>query len=153
MPKYFKSICDNRRAGHDYSILETFQAGIVLEGTEVKSSRQGKVNLKDSFGRIENGGVWIYGMHITPYKEGNRYNPEETRPRKLLLTESEIKKITGRVAEKGLTIVPLKMYFSGNWAKLEIGIAKAKKTYEKRDVKRLKDLDKEAEREFKLRNE
>jgi len=151
MPKYFKLISDNRRANFEYNILETFQAGIVLEGTEVKSARSGKVNLKDSFGMAENGGIWIYGMHITPYKMGNRNNPPEMRPRKLLLNLQEMKKITGRVAEKGLTIVPLKMYFSGNWAKLEIGIAKAKKLHEKRDIKRLKDLNKEAEREFKER--
>jgi SsrA-binding protein len=100
---------------------------------------------------VEKGAIYIYGMHINAYKQGNQFNVEETRPRKLLLKLQEIKKITGRVAEKGLTIVPLRMYFSGNWAKLEIGIAKAKKTYEKRDVKKMKDLDKEAERDYKER--
>ena len=149
--KYYKIIHDNRKARHDYEILDTLQAGIVLVGTEVKSARQGKVNLKDSFCRFQGAECWIYGMQITAYERGNRYNQPEVRPRKLLLKEQELKKIGGRVAEKGLTIVPLKMYFSGNWAKLEIAVAKAKKLYQKRDVKRDRDLEREAERDYKER--
>lgn len=125
--RYFKVVAENRKARHDYNILETYQAGIVLKGTEVKSVRIGRVNLKDSFGRVEKGDIWLYGMHVSPYEFGRRYAAAPLRPRKLLLKKSELRKLIGRVAEKGLTLVPLKLYLSGDWVKVDLGLAKAKK--------------------------
>ncbi|MFC1560251.1 SsrA-binding protein SmpB, partial [Candidatus Margulisiibacteriota bacterium] len=107
---YRKVVSENRKARHEYAILETYQAGIALAGTEVKSVRNGKVNLKDSFGRVEHGEIWLYNAHISPYEKGSIYNLDPKRPRKLLLKKQELKKLIGKVSEKGLTLVPLKMY-------------------------------------------
>ena len=147
MAKYFKPIAENRKARFDYNILETFKAGLVLNGSEVKSLRLGRVNLKDSFGRVEKGEVWIYGMHISPYQKEEKLSP--TRPRKTLLKKKELVKLIGKVAERGLTLVPLKLFFDGNWAKIELGLAKAKRKYEKREALRRKEAKREIEKAFK----
>ena len=128
----FKIAADNRRARHEYEILDVFEVGVVLAGTEVKSVRQGKANLQDSFARIEEGELWLYNCHISPYDHGNRFNHEPTRRRKLLMHSKEISKLKSRVQEKGLTIVPLKLYFKGNWAKVDIALARGKQLYDKR---------------------
>lgn len=144
--RYFKVIADNRKARFDFNILETYKAGLVLEGSEVKSIRLGKVNLGESFGRIDREEVWIYGMHISPYK-GAKFDP--IRPRKVLLKKRELVKLIGKVSEKGLTLVPLKIYFDGNWAKIELGLAKAKKKYEKRETLRTREAKREIAQAFK----
>jgi SsrA-binding protein len=149
MAKYFKVIADNRKARFDFQILATYKAGLVLSGSEVKSIREGKVNLKESFGRIEHEEVWIYGMHINPYKRADRNKLDPLRPRKVLLQKRELVKLIGKVAEKGLTLVPLKIFFDGNWAKVELGLAKAKKKYEKREVIRTREVKREIEKAFK----
>lgn len=146
MAKYFKLIAENRKARFDYNILETYKAGLVLEGSEVKSIRLGRVNLKDSFGRVEKEEVWVYGLHISPYQNA-KLNP--LRPRKALLQKRELVKLTGKVAEKGLTLVPLKVFFDGNWAKIELGLAKAKRKYEKREKIRDREAQREIETVFK----
>ena len=137
-----KMIANNKKAYHDYFILDTYEAGIALAGTEVKSLRMGKCSIKESFIRIEDGEVFIYGMHISPYEKGNIFNKDPLRVRKLLLHKSEINKL----------IVPLKVYFSKSLVKVEIGLAKGKKLYDKRDDIAKKDQKREAEREFKIRN-
>ena len=147
-----KLVANNKKAYHDYFILETFEAGIALAGTEVKSLRMGKCSVKESFIRIDNGEVYIYGMHISPYEKGNLFNRDPLRPRKLLMHGYEIKKIAGKVAEKGLTIVPTKVYFKNSLAKVEIALARGKKLYDKREDIAKKDQRREAEREFKVRN-
>jgi len=144
--KYFKLIADNRKARHEFTILDVYKAGLILKGSEVKSIRQGRVNLKESFGRVENEEVFIYGMHITPYQNSTE-NP--TRPRKVLLKKREQVKLIGKVAEKGLTLVPLKLYFDGNWAKIELALAKAKKKYEKRETIKRREAQREIENAFK----
>lgn len=149
MKKYCKIAAENRKARFDYNIIETCKAGLVLEGSEVKSIRLGRVNLKDSFGREEKEEVWIYGMHISPYPAADRRKIDPTRPRKVLLKKRELVKLIGRAAEKGLTLVPLKIFFDGNWAKIELGLAKAKKKYEKREAIRRKEAKKEIEKAFK----
>ena len=143
---YRKVLAENRKARHDYSIIETFQAGIALVGTEVKSVRAGKVNLKDSFGRVEHGEIWLYNMHIGPYEKGSIYNLEPKRRRKLLLTRREIKNLIGRTSEKGLTLVPLKLYAFKNWIKVDLALAKPKKMYEKRETLKRKEAEREIER-------
>ncbi len=147
-----KLIANNKKAYHDYFILEQYEAGIELFGTEVKSLRMGKCSVKESYIRIENGEVIIYGMHISPYEKGNIFNKDPLRPRKLLLHRSEINKMMGKLKEKGLTIVPLKVYFKGSLVKVEIGMAKGKKLYDKRQDIAKKDAKREAERDFKVRN-
>jgi SsrA-binding protein len=147
MKKFFKVAAENRKARFDYNILETFKAGLVLNGSEVKSIRLGRVNLKDSFGRVERGEVWIYGLHISPYQKEERLSP--TRPRKVLLKKKELLKLIGKVAERGLTLVPLKLFFDGNWAKIELGLAKAKRKYEKREALRRKAVKREIEKALK----
>lgn len=149
MAKYHKVIAENRKARFDYNILESYKAGLILEGFEVKSLRLGKVNLKDSFGRVEKSEVWIYGMHISPYKTADRSQINPTRPRKALLKKRELVKLIGKVSEKGLTLVPLRIFFEGNWAKVELGLAKAKKKYEKREAIRRKEAKREIEKAFK----
>ena len=129
-----KIICENRKARHEYFIEETYEVGIALKGTEVKSLRQGKGNLKDSYASIEDGEVYLYNCHISPYTHGNILNHEPLRKRKLLLHKREIKKLYGKTEERGLTLVPLKMYFSRGVAKLELAVAKGKKTYDKRET-------------------
>ncbi|MFC1768108.1 SsrA-binding protein SmpB [Candidatus Margulisiibacteriota bacterium] len=148
---YRKVVSENRKARHEYAILETYQAGIALAGTEVKSVRNGKVNLKDSFGRVEHGEIWLYNAHISPYEKGSIYNLDPKRPRKLLLKKQELKKLIGKVSEKGLTLVPLKMYIRGNWVKVDLAVAKPKKQYEKRDTIKKKESDREIERGLSLR--
>ncbi len=147
-----KMIANNKKAYHDYFILDTYEAGIALAGTEVKSLRMGKCSIKESFIRIEDGEVFIYGMHISPYEKGNIFNKDPLRVRKLLLHKSEINKLIGKTKEKGMAIVPLKGYFSKSLVKVEIGLAKGKKLYDKRDDIAKKDQKREAEREFKIRN-
>ena len=150
--KQEKLIANNKKAYHDYFILDTYEAGISLAGTEVKSLRMGKCSIKEAFIRIENGEVFIYGMNISPYKKGNLFNKDPLRVRKLLLHRSEIQKILGKTKEKGMAVVPLKVYFHGGLVKVEIGLAKGKKLYDKRDDIAKKDQKREAEREFKVRN-
>lgn len=142
-------IANNKKAYHDYFILEKYEAGIVLSGTEVKSLRMGKCSVKEAFIRIENGEMYLYGMHISPYEKGNIFNKDPLRVRKLLLHKKEIEKIYGKMREKGITVVPLKVYFSGSLAKVEIGLAKGKKLYDKREDIARKDQNREAQREWK----
>mgnify|MGYP002555024097 CR=1 FL=1 len=125
-------IADNRKARHDFNIHETYEAGIALTGTEIKSIRQGKLNLKDSFCRIDKGELLLYGVHISPYEQGNRFNHEPERTRKLLMHKSEINKLIGKVQTKGYSLVPISLYFKGSLVKLELGIGKGKKLYDKR---------------------
>lgn len=147
-----KLIANNKKAYHDYFILDKFEAGISLHGTEVKSLRMGKCSIKEAFVRIENGEVFIYGMHISPYEKGNIFNKDPLRVRKLLLHKSEINKLIGKTKEKGITIMPLRVYFKGSLVKVEIGIAKGKKLYDKRQDIAKKDQQREAQRDFKVRN-
>ena len=147
-----KLIANNKKAYHDYFIEDTWETGISLHGTEVKSLRMGKCSIKESFVRIEKGEVFVYGMHISPYEKGNIFNRAPLRVRKLLLHRSEINKIVGKIAEKGYTLVPLKVYFKGSLVKVEIGLAKGKKLYDKRADIAKKDIQREAEKEFKVRN-
>ena len=147
-----KLIANNKKAYHDYFIEETYEAGIALHGTEVKSLRMGKCSIKESFVRIENEEVYIYGMHISPYEKGNIFNRDPLRVKKLLLHKSEIRKMKGKIAEKGYTLVPLKVYFNRSLVKVEIGLAKGKKLYDKRQDIAKKDQRREAERDFKVRN-
>lgn len=132
MAENIKTIVTNRKARHEYHILETYEAGIKLQGTEVKSIRAGRVNFKDSFAIIENGEVWLYNMHISPYEFGNRFNHEADRKRKLLMHKNEIRKLIGKIKEQGLTLIPLKLYFNRQWVKVELALAKGKKLYDKR---------------------
>lgn len=147
-----KLIANNKKAYHDYFILETYEAGISLAGTEVKSMRMGKCSIKESFIRIENGEVFVYGMHISPYEKGNIFNKDPLRVRKLLLHKQEINKLLGKMKEKGMTLVPLKVYLKGSLVKVEIGLAKGKKLYDKRADIAKKDQAREAQRDFKIRN-
>ena len=146
-----KLIANNKKAYHDYFILEKYEAGIVLHGTEVKSLRMGKCSIKEAFIRVEAGEMYIYGMHISPYEKGNIFNKDPLRVRKLLLHKNEINKIFGKMKEQGITVVPLQVYFSGSIVKVEIGLAKGKKLYDKRDDIAKKDQRREAQREFKER--
>ena len=146
-----KLIANNKKAYHDYFILETYEAGISLAGTEVKSMRMGKCSIKESFIRIENGEVFVYGMHISPYEKGNIFNKDPLRVRKLLLHRQEINKLLGKMKEKGMTLVPLKVYLKGSLVKVEIGLAKGKKLYDKRADIAKKDQAREAQRDFKIR--
>ena len=154
MPKKtgIRLIANNKKAFHDYFIEDTYEAGIALAGTEVKALRTGKCSIKESFVRVENGEVFIYGMHISPYEKGNIFNKDPLRVRKLLLHRHEINKIEGKLKEKGLTLVPLKVYFKDSLAKVEIGVARVKKLYDKRQDIAKKDQKREAERDFKIRN-
>lgn len=147
-----KLIANNKKAYHDYFILETYEAGIALHGTEVKSLRMGKCSIKEAFVRVENEEVYVYGMHISPYEKGNIFNKDPLRVRKLLLHKSEIRKLLGKTKEKGMTLVPLKVYFKDSLVKVEIGLAKGKKLYDKRQDIAKKDQQREAQRDFKVRN-
>ena len=148
-----KLIANNKKAYHDYFIEESYEAGIALHGTEVKSMRQGKCSIKESFIRIENGEVYVYGMHVSPYEKGNIFNKDPLRVKKLLLHKYEINKLSGKVAEKGLTLVPLQVYFKEGKVKVEIGLARGKKLYDKRQDIARKDQRREAEKEFKVKNQ
>ena len=147
-----KLVANNKKAYHDYFIEEKYEAGIVLHGTEVKSMRMGKCSIKEAFIRIENGEVYAYGMHISPYEKGNIFNKDPLRPKKLLLHKQQIRKLIGSSAEKGYTLVPLQVYFKDGRAKIEIGLARGKKLYDKRQDIAKKDMNREALKEFKVRN-
>lgn len=134
-----KLIAKNPVARHDYSIVDTIEAGIVLTGTEIKSIRSGKVNLKDSYASIENAEVYIHSMHISPYEHGNIFNKDPMRDRKLLLNKQEIRKLIGQIKQKGYTLVPISLYFKGSFVKVELGIGKGKKLYDKREDLKKKD--------------
>ena len=146
-----KLVANNKKAYHDYFIEEKYEAGIVLHGTEVKSMRMGKCSIKEAFIRIENGEVYAYGMHISPYEKGNIFNKDPLRPKKLLLHKQQIRKLIGSRAEKGYTLVPLQVYFRDGRAKIEIGLARGKKLYDKRQDIAKKDQMREAEKELKVR--
>ena len=147
-----KLISNNKKAYHDFFIDDTFEAGVSLHGTEVKSLRMGKCSIKEAFVRIENGEVFVYGMHISPYEKGNIFNKDPLRVKKLLMHRYEINKLMGKIKEKGFTLVPLKVYFKGSLVKVEIGLASGKKLYDKREDIAKKDQRREAEKEFKIRN-
>lgn len=147
-----KLIANNKKAFHDYFIEDKYEAGIALFGTEIKSLRMGKCSVKESYIRIENGEAFIYGMHISPYEKGNIFNKDPLRTRKLLLHKQEIRKLNGKLTEQGYTVVPLQVYLKGSLVKVEIGLAKGKKLYDKRQDIARKDARREAEREFKVRN-
>lgn len=147
-----KLIANNKKAYFDYFIEDKYEAGIELFGTEVKSLRMGKCSVKESFIRIEHGEVYVYGMHISPYEKGNIFNKDPMRVRKLLLHKREIMKLSGEIAQKGYTLVPLSVYLKGSLVKVEIGLAKGKKLYDKRETLAKKDQRREAEKEFKIRN-
>ena len=149
MPKYFKLIADNRKARHDFDVIEVYKAGIVLKGSEVKSIRLGRVNLKDSFGKVERGEIWLWNMHITPYTKSRTGDLDPTRTRKLLLSTGEVNKVIGKAGQKGYTLIPLKIYFDGDWAKVDLGLCKARKTYEKRAVIKERDIKRETEKELR----
>lgn len=144
-----KVLAQNKKANHDYFIDEVYEAGIVLFGTEVKSVRMGKVNLKDSFARIENNEVFLYNMHISPYEKGNIFNKDPLRTRKLLLNRREINKLTGYVTQKGYTLVPLRVYLKHGLVKIELAVARGKKLYDKREDIAKRDAKREIERHFK----
>lgn len=145
-------LATNRKAFRDYHIAERFEAGISLLGTEVKSLREGRANLKESYCRPRNGEIWLLECHISPYHHGTAFNHEPTRPRRLLLNRREINKLSGAVTEKGFTIVPLRFYLKGPYIKIEIALAKGKHFYDKRETKRRKDIDRETERAMKERD-
>ena len=148
-----KLVANNKKAYHDYFIEEKYECGIALHGTEVKSLRMGKCSIKEAFIRIENAEVFVYGMHISPYEKGNIFNKDPLRVKKLLLHREEIRKIERKIAEKGFTLVPLQVYFKGSLVKVEIGIAKGKKLYDKRQDIAKKDQKREAQREFKSKSQ
>lgn len=147
-----KLVANNKKAYHDFFIDEKYEAGLALHGTEVKSLRMGKCSVKEGFIRIENGEAWVYGMNISPYEKGNIFNKDPLRPKKLLLHKAEISKLAGKIAEKGYTLVPLQVYFKQGKAKLELGLARGKKLYDKRQDIAKKDARRETEREFKIKN-
>ena len=147
-----KMVANNKKAYHDYFILDKIETGIALHGTEVKSLRMGKCSIKEAFVRIEKGEVIIYGMHISPYEKGNIFNKDPLRPKKLLMHKSEIRKLVGKIAEQGYTLVPVEVYFKGSLVKVQIALAKGKKLYDKRQDIVRKDMRREAERDFKIRN-
>jgi len=144
-----KIITENRKARHDYTILDAYEAGIALTGTEVKSLRAGRVNLKESFALVKDGEMYIEGMHISSYEQGNRFNPDPLRRRKLLLHKRQIRKLYGQVKQEGLTLIPLKLYFVRGRVKVELALCKGKKLYDKRDAVAAKDAKREMERDYK----
>ena len=145
-------IANNKKAFHDYFIDDTYEAGVELFGTEVKSLRNGKCSIKEAFIRIEKGEVYVYGMHVSPYEKGNIFNKDPLRVKKLLLHRYEIQKLEGKIAQKGYTLVPLKVYFKGSLVKVEVGLARGKKLYDKRQDIAKKDQKREAQRELKIKN-
>jgi SsrA-binding protein len=146
-----KIICINKKASHEYFVEAKYEAGLVLRGTEVKSLREGRANLKESYAKPKDGEVFLYNCHISPYSHGNQLNHDPVRPRKLLLHKREIRKLIGKVAERGYTLVPLSLYFTGGKAKLELGLAKGKKLHDKRQAMKERDANREMERVFKQR--
>ncbi len=145
-----KIISTNRKAFHDFHIFDKYEAGIVLCGTEIKSIRKGGVNLKDSFVKIDNGEAWLYNCHISPYEQGNRYNHEAERVRKLLLHKKEILKMLGKIKKEGYAVVPLELFFQNGWAKVEIALAKGKKLHDKRDAIKEKVQKRDIQRAVKI---
>ena len=145
-------VSENRKALHDYHILETFEAGVVLQGTEVKSIREGRVNLRDSFARVDNGEVWLANVHISPYSHAGYAHHEERRQRKLLLHKHEINKLTGLVREKGLTLVPLQLYFKNGRLKASLALVKGKQAHDKREAIRRREVDRETRAAVKARS-
>ena len=152
MKDHIKMVANNKKAYHDYFIDDKYEAGIELFGTEVKSVRMGKCSVKEAFVKIDNGQVYVYGMHISPYEKGNIFNKDPLRVRKLLLHKSEIMKLNGKITQKGYTLVPLQVYFKGSLVKVEIGLAKGKKLYDKRADLAKKDQRRELEKDFKVKN-
>ncbi|HJA71427.1 MAG TPA: SsrA-binding protein SmpB [Candidatus Lachnoclostridium stercoravium] len=150
MGESIKLVANNKKAYHDYFIDEKYEAGIELFGTEVKSIRMGKCSIKESFIRVENGQVYIYGMHISPYEKGNIFNKDPLRVRRLLMHKKEIIKLDSKMAEKGMTLVPLQVYFKGSLVKVEVGLARGKKLYDKRQDIAKKDQRREVERDYKM---
>ena len=151
--KEIKLVANNKKARHDYFVEEAYEAGIVLTGTEIKSVRQGKVSIKESYAKVDNGEVMVYGMNISPYEQGNRYNVDPLRPRKLLLHKKEIRKLIGATTRDGMTLIPLRMYINERGrAKMEIGLCRGKKNYDKRESIARKDAEREAARELRSRN-
>lgn len=146
-----KVIANNKKAFHDYLIIEKFNAGLVLTGTEIKSIRKGAINLKDGFAKIEENEAWLYNVHINPYEQGNRYNPDPARKRKLLLNKNEILKMLGKVKKEKYTIVPLSVFLENGWAKCEIALAKGKQLHDKRESIAKKTMDREIARNIKIR--
>lgn len=145
-----KILANNKKARHDYFIEEVYEAGIALTGTEIKSMRAGKVNLKDSYAKVVDGEIIVYNMHVSPFEQGNRYNVDPLRPRKLLLHRQEIRKLIGYITLKGLTLIPLNVYLNKNGvAKLELAVAKGKKEYDKRDTIAKKDADRKMDQQIK----
>ena len=141
-----KVVASNRKARHEFEILETFEAGLVLRGPEVKSLREGKVGFQDAYARLEGGEIWLHSLHISPYEQANRYNEDPLRPRKLLLNRQEIRRLVGRVEEKGLTLVPLEIYFRRGFAKVTLALARGRKLYDKREKLKRRTQDEEARR-------
>lgn len=148
----FKLIANNKKARFDYFIEDTYEAGISLHGTEVKSLREGKCSIKEAFVKIENGEVFIYNMHISPYEKGNIFNKDPLRVRKLLLHKHQIRKLTGEISQQGYTLIPLRVYFKGSLVKVQIGLGKGKKLYDKRQDIAKKDQKREAQKAFKVKN-
>jgi|UniRef100_I5ARA5 SsrA-binding protein len=147
-----KVVANNKKAYHDYFIDEKYECGIELHGTEVKSIRMGKCSIKESFVRIQDGEIYIYGMHISPYEKGNIFNRDPLRPKKLLMHKKEIRTLAGKIAQKGFTLVPVEVYFKDSRIKVQIGLARGKKLYDKRADIQKKDIRREAERNFKVKN-
>ncbi|MCI1985206.1 MAG: SsrA-binding protein SmpB [Lactobacillus sp.] len=150
-PKPDNLLAQNKKAGHDYNILETYEAGVALTGTEIKSVRAGKTTLRDGYARVRNGEAWLENVHITPYKEGNQFNVDPLRNRKLLLHKKEIRKLEDALTQKGLTAVPLRMYLKHGYAKVLIGVAQGKKNYDKRESLKRKDQERDIQRAMKER--
>ena len=147
-----KVIAENRKAFHDYYIDDRVEAGIILTGTEIKSIRNGRVNLKDSYARLDDGEVWVHQMHISPYEQGNRYNHDPLRPRKLLLHRSEINKLIGKIQQQGLTLIPIKIYLKKGMAKVELAVGQGKKNYDKRQALAEREGKRDIERALRDRN-
>lgn len=152
MADVVKTVAHNKKAFHEYFVDDRFEAGLLLSGTEVKSVRMGALNLKDSFCRVDDGELLVFGMHISPYENGNIFNRDPYRPRKLLMHKKEIMRLFGLVGQKGYALVPLSVYFRGKWAKMEIGLCRGKKLYDKRDADAQKTAKREADRAFKENN-
>lgn len=147
-----KIVAENRKAFHDYFVEDRIEAGIILTGTEIKSIRNGRVNLKDSYARVDNGEIWVHQMHISPYDQGNRYNHDPLRPRKLLLHRSEINKLAGKVQQQGLTLIPIKIYLKKGLAKVELAVGQGKKKYDKRQALSEREGKRDIERALRERN-
>ncbi len=152
MSEMIKIVSQNKKAYHEYFVDERFEAGLELTGTEVKSLRKGAINLKDSFCRVDNGELLVFGMHISPYEQGNIFNRDPYRTRRLLMHKKEIMRLFGQVGQKGYSLIPLSVYFKGKWAKMEVGLCRGKKLYDKRDADAERSAKREMERVFKEQN-